>query len=114
RVFETKPRVTEVDSHPEDIQALVQTSGSSSVPRLACLSRRALLASARASAQHLGWLPHDRWLLALPFAHVGGLSILTRCLAARKSVVLADPGSTENPAVRLAHALNTQRVTLLS
>lgn len=68
--------------------ALVQTSGTTAGPRLARLSRRAFLASARANTAHLGWTPHDRWLLALPFAHIGGFSILTRCLAARRTIAL--------------------------
>ncbi len=54
------------------------------------LTREALLASAAASAANLGWLPGDRWLLCMPIARIGGLSILTRCLAARSCVVLAD------------------------
>jgi O-succinylbenzoic acid--CoA ligase len=32
----------------------------------------------------------DAWLLAIPVCHVGGLSILTRCLHARAAVVLQD------------------------
>ena len=31
----------------------------------------------------------DCWLLAMPVARVGGLSIVTRCLAARRAVALA-------------------------
>jgi O-succinylbenzoic acid--CoA ligase len=37
----------------------------------------------------MGWEPDDCWLLAMPIARVGGLSILTRCLIARKAVALA-------------------------
>jgi o-succinylbenzoate---CoA ligase len=81
--------------------ALIPTSGSSGTPKLVELSRRAMLASARASAQNLGWqapdrrLPAvggDRWLLCLPLAHTGGLSIVVRCLLARQSVLLFEPG----------------------
>jgi hypothetical protein len=63
-------------SPPNDDRALVviATSGSSGAPKAVILSRRAIVASARASAAHLGWEPDDRWLLALPLAHVGGLS----------------------------------------
>jgi O-succinylbenzoic acid--CoA ligase len=97
--------------------ALVQTSGSTQGPRLALLSERAFRASALASAANLGWHSSDRWLLALPFAHVGGLSILTRCLAARSTLALAalaaDGGSLSN-AERLSQSLHTLEVSLVS
>lgn len=76
---------------PESSAALLATSGSSGEPKLVVLSRRAFLASARANAENLGLSPADRWLLCLPFAHVGGLSILTRSLVAGSGVV-AHPG----------------------
>lgn len=76
---------------PEAILAVIHTSGSSGSPRGVLLSRRAFLASAQASAENLGWRADDRWLLALPLAHVGGFSILVRCLVARRPIVLADP-----------------------
>jgi O-succinylbenzoic acid--CoA ligase len=71
----------------------IPTSGSTGEPRLVELSRRAVVASARASAANLGWEPDDRWLLCLPLAHTGGLSIVARCLLARKAVILCDFGS---------------------
>ncbi|HKY37644.1 MAG TPA: AMP-binding protein [Polyangiaceae bacterium] len=71
---------------------VIPTSGSSGVPRLVELSRAAWLASARASADNLGWEPDDRWLLCLPLSHTGGLSIVIRCLLARKPVLLFEPG----------------------
>ncbi len=67
---------------------IVATSGSSGPAKGVVLSRRAFVASAEASAANLGWRDGDRWLLSLPVAHVGGLSILTRCLAARRTVVV--------------------------
>jgi dipeptidyl aminopeptidase/acylaminoacyl peptidase/acyl-CoA synthetase (AMP-forming)/AMP-acid ligase II len=74
--------------HP-DAAAVIYTSGTTGTPRGAVLTRAALLASAQASAANLGWLEDDCWLLAMPVARVGGLSILTRCLAARRCVALA-------------------------
>lgn len=76
---------------PEDdgrCLAIVPTSGTSGLAKGVVLSRRAFVASAEASEQNLGWRDGDRWLLSLPVAHVGGLSILTRCLAARRTVVV--------------------------
>jgi O-succinylbenzoic acid--CoA ligase len=78
---------------PADTLAAIATSGTTASPRLAVLSRNAFVASARASARNLGWRDDDRWLLCLPLAHVGGLSIVTRCLLARRAIVLPDPAS---------------------
>lgn len=92
--------------------AVVYTSGTAGAPKGVVLSRRAFVASARASAANLGWRDDDRWLLRLPLAHVGGLSILTRCLLARRAIVLPD-GATETTRA-LAQTVERQRVTLLS
>lgn len=97
---------------PESILAVVPTSGTSGRPKGVLLSRRAFLASARASAQNLGWDAEDRWLLTLPLAHVGGLSILARALIARRCTVLAPPGRFE--AVWTIGAIEEHRVTLAS
>ena len=70
--------------------ALMFTSGSTGASRAVELSREAFVASARASEQRLGWRDDDRWLCVLPLAHVGGLSILIRCLVARRTVVLLE------------------------
>ncbi len=78
------------DTPPSRPLAVVFTSGSSGVPRGVILSRAAFVAAAAASAARLGWREDDRWLLSLPPAHVGGLSVLIRCLAARRAVVLAE------------------------
>jgi o-succinylbenzoate---CoA ligase len=74
---------------PEGTLAVVFTSGSTGAPRGIVLSRASFLAAAAASAAHLGWRDDDRWLLALPLAHVGGLAVLLRCLVARRPVVVA-------------------------
>ncbi len=110
-------------SLPDDERPLVvlPTSGSAGAPKAVILSRRAIAAAARASAAHLGWEPDDRWLLALPIAHVGGLSVLTRCLIARRTVVVcpgADPaticGVAERERVTLLSLVPTQVVRLLA
>jgi O-succinylbenzoic acid--CoA ligase len=95
--------------HP-DAAAVIFTSGTTGTPRGAVLTRTALEASARASAANLGWLPDDRWLLCMPIAHVGGLSIVTRCLAARRCVVLMPRFDAQ----RLPETIAARRVTLAS
>jgi len=69
---------------------IMPTSGTQGQPKLVCLSERALIASAAANWQNLGILAEERWLVCLPLAHIGGLSILTRCLMARRTAVLFD------------------------
>jgi o-succinylbenzoate---CoA ligase len=91
--------------------AIAYTSGSTGRSRGACLSRRAFIASESAHAANLGWSPEDRWLLCMPPAHVGGLSILTRCLIARRCVVLS-PGPFDPPVVM--RLMTEHRVTLAS
>jgi o-succinylbenzoate---CoA ligase len=94
--------------------AFIPTSGSTGAPRLVELSRRAIVASARASAENLGWQDGDRWLLCLPLAHTGGLSIVTRCLLARQSVLLFEPGPSGLLA-RIAELRGVaERATLMS
>ncbi len=96
-------------AHP-DAAAIIHTSGTTGTPRGAVLTRGALLASAAASAANLGWHDDERWLACMPIARVGGLSILTRSLAARRTVVLTD-GSD---AATLPALLATERITLVS
>jgi o-succinylbenzoate---CoA ligase len=95
------------------ILAAIATSGSTGAPRVALLGRAAFVAAAAASAQHLGWHDDDRWLLCLPLAHIGGLSVVTRCLAARKTIVLSS-GHAGSSSEQLASAIATGRPTLIS
>jgi len=95
---------------PADAAAIIYTSGTSGQARGAVLTRGALLASLAASATNLGWNDDDRWLATMPLARVGGLSIVTRCLAARRPVVLSEAFD----AGTLPHQLAEHRVTLLS
>jgi len=73
-----------------DAAVIIHTSGTTGAARGAVLTRSALLASAAASAANLGWHDDDCWLAGMPVARVGGLSILTRSLAARRRVALTD------------------------
>jgi o-succinylbenzoate---CoA ligase len=95
---------------PADAAVVLYTSGTTGHPRGAVLSRAALCASAQASAANLGWQDDDCWLLTMPVARVGGLSILTRCLAARRAVALAPTFD----AALLPQWIQRHRVTQLS
>jgi O-succinylbenzoic acid--CoA ligase len=95
---------------PSSALAILYTSGTTGVPKGASLSRAAFIASARGSACNLGWIDGDRWLLCLPLCHIGGLSIVIRCLLARRTVVLLE----RYEAKAVLAASKRHRVTLLS
>jgi o-succinylbenzoate---CoA ligase len=95
----------------ERTQLLIATSGSAGNPKLVRLTRRSLEAAADASSAHLRMTSNDRWLLSLSLAHVGGFSILVRCLSARAAVVLTEPGIA--PA-ELAQLIDASAATLAS
>lgn len=88
-----------------------QTSGSEGVPKWVGLSRRAMLASARAVNAHLEGTARDRWLIALPLHHVGGFSILARCHTSGASFFHAEEKWN---AAAFATVCGEQRITLAS
>lgn len=57
---------------------IVHTSGTTSAPKPVALTHANWWWSAAGSAVALGQDPNERWLCAMPLAHVGGLSILIR------------------------------------
>ncbi len=73
---------------PSGTKLVVFTSGSTGAPKGVRLTMTNLEAASRASVEHLGHGPDDRWLLAMPLHHVGGLSILVRSAYAGGSVHL--------------------------
>ena len=59
---------------------IVETSGSTGIPKRVVLSRRAVLASVSATARRLGG--EGRWALALPPTYIAGVQVIVRSLVA--------------------------------
>lgn len=77
------------DEVDEAIALIVESSGSTGVPKRIQISREALLASANASALALGSFEGTaQWLLALPTNFVAGLNVLVRSVLAGTQPVL--------------------------
>ena len=100
----------------EQALAFVASSGSTGTPKLVELSRGAFLALARADAERVPPLVDDRTLLCLPLSHVGGLSVVTRALLARRCCVVfrASNGGLLGSVTELAQALVSERISLVS
>lgn len=97
---------------PDNLATIVFTSGSTGRAKGVGIPRRALIESANASAERLGWFQDDRWLVCMPLSHIGGLSIVVRCLMARQCIVLLD-GLQVTPDA-LINIVETAQVSLLS
>lgn len=95
---------------PEDIAAIVYTSGTSGQPKGAMLSHRALRAAAAVTARTLGSRADDRWLCALPLCHVSGLAIALRAALSQVPLVLA----TQDQLADLNRLAADRSATLLS
>jgi len=98
---------------PADTLAVLFTSGSTGTPRGVVLSRAAFLASAAASAANLGDRDDDRWLLCLPLAHAGGLTVALRALVARRPLILHDGGFDAARVARLGRAAGATLASLV-
>lgn len=89
---------------------MIHTSGTTAAPRPVELSYGNVLWSALGSAVALGLDPQERWLCALPLAHVGGLSILLRSAIYATTAVVHERFETEP----VRDALQNGGVTLVS
>lgn len=90
-VVATLRRWLELPDGPSLPRLVVETSGSSGVPKRVVLSRRAVLASVAATERRLG--AGGRWVLALPPAYVAGVQVVCRSLVAGPEPVVLDPGA---------------------
>jgi o-succinylbenzoate---CoA ligase len=89
---------------------VIHTSGTTSEPKPVELTYGNFLWSALGSAVALGLDPRERWLCALPLAHVGGLSILLRSTIYATTAVVHERFDTD----AVLHALREQDITLVS
>ena len=77
------------DEVADNVAVIVETSGSSGVPKRIEISREALIASADAAALALGSTDNkSQWLLALPINFVAGINVLVRSVLAGTQPVL--------------------------
>jgi O-succinylbenzoic acid--CoA ligase len=92
---------------------VVFTSGSSGAPKAALHTFGNHFFSARGSNANIALAPGDRWLHSLPLYHVGGLSIVFRCLLAGATVVLPEPGAPPGEAIAGATHISLVSTQLL-
>ncbi len=85
---------------PEPI--IIETSGSTGAAKRVVLSRRAVLASATATAVRLG--ASGRWLLTLPATYVAGVQVICRSLLAGHEPLLVEEHGSLSAAVDAALA----------
>lgn len=96
---------------PDDIALLMQSSGTTSRPKVAPLTHANLLAGARAIADILALAPSDRTLAAMPLFHIHGIvATLMAPLMAGGSVICC----RERDADQLLNQLSSLRPTWLS
>jgi len=90
---------------------VVFTSGSTGDPKAALHTFGNHYLSAAGSNENIPLAPGDRWLHSLPLYHVGGLSILFRCLLAGAAVALTEPEASLGGSI---HGLRATHVSLVS
>jgi O-succinylbenzoic acid--CoA ligase len=92
----------------DEVRFLLATSGTTGSAKTVALTTGQVLFSAFGSAMRLGHLPSDRWLNPLPLHHVGGLSVLMRCLLGGSTVDLHERFDAEAVAASLRGGEVTQ------
>ena len=82
-----KPTIEQLpDEVPDTIACVVESSGSTGIPKRISISTAALLHAARAGQERLG--PLGQWLLALPINFIAGQQVLIRSLLADQQPVI--------------------------
>ena len=88
---------------PPDIALIISTSGSEGAPKAVMLSDANLASAALAANQRLPLTAGDGWLACLPLHHIGGQSILWRCVQAQATVLLHEGFDAQRVTNALAH-----------
>ncbi len=82
------PEAVPPPADPDPIQLLIATAGTTGAPKGVMLSARNLAAASTAACHRLGLEADSLWLACLPLHHIGGLSVILRCLRAGAGVLL--------------------------
>ncbi len=90
------------------LATVIFTSGSTGEPKAAIHTVGNHYYSALGANANVSLSLDDRWLLSLPLYHVGGISILFRCLLAGATIALPEPG------VSLANSIPELGITHVS
>jgi len=103
-MLEEGPRIASDRSEPAYIPherpaTIIFTSGSTGTPKAALHTFGNHYHSALGSNTNIALRPGDRWLHSLPLYHVGGISILFRCLLAGATVALPSPGTSPGESI---------------
>ena len=102
------PRTAVPKTVEQRVAVVIETSGSTGVPKRVALSADALLASAAASESSLGG--PGQWLLALPTHYIAGINVLVRSIAADLEPVYFGAGHFD--AAKFAAATRTMDARL--
>ena len=76
------------------------TSGSTGKPKIAQLTQENLYYSALGAVEYFGLNESDRFLLSLPYFHVGGLAIIWRSLLSGGTLVIPQTKNLSNEIIR--------------
>lgn len=98
------------EADPERVGTIISTSGSTGPPKGVCLTLANHLRAADSSRRNLDNTAADRWLVNMPFYHIGGLAILFRAATSGLSMVIHDHFDAE----RTIDAIGHQAITHLS
>ncbi|MBX6764085.1 MAG: o-succinylbenzoate--CoA ligase [Rubrobacteraceae bacterium] len=109
---------TPLDIELDRPATVVFTSGSTGEPKAALHTCANHYFNAAGSNQNITLAPGDRWMLSLPLYHVGGISILFKCLLSGATIALPEEGAPlgrEISRLGVTHAslVSTQLVRLL-
>jgi O-succinylbenzoic acid--CoA ligase len=96
----------------ENIALLIETGGSTGMPKVVALSAAAMRASAQLSNKVLGATKGDRWALTLPLHHIAGINQILRSIELESDPVATGGEFISVVPTLLYRALNNHDETL--